>query len=399
MSEVQPLEPRPESVALLARRHARARPPLRAALGALLPLTWEGHEAIPPEGPLLVLANHVEWLDPITLNLVAGRPVVLMGTESLAEGPFGRLLAGLGLVPKKKNTKDTRAVRLLKSWADAGAAVGLFPEGQRTWDGRPLPLMPGIEKLVLLLDAPVVTMRIRNGYRQWPRWAAVPRKGRVHIEVDPPIRFTRAEGAERVAVELARRLRVEPDTGPGWPVRGIKLASGLTNVLFACPACGRVEGLVERGASVTCAGCRASWRVTPECTLLGPDGEQSLPVLRDRVHSWMEQHGWRDPALSGEAVLESEPCELLDRSGAEPVVVGRGRLRLTPEAVRVDGELPWSLPLPALSAVTAEQRRRLWLRTKDGLFEPVLPTESVLKWESALERWRAAGAGRSAMLS
>ena len=395
-----PLPPTPESVALLAQRHDRARPIFSAILRRSGLLSFEGHEAIPREGPLLLLANHVEFPDAITMNVVANRAVVVMGTEALAQGSAGRLLLAFGLSPKKKNMPDSKAVRLLKSWVDAGAAVGVFPEGERTWDGRPLPLVPGIEKLVLLLGVPVVTMRIYNGYRQWPRWAPQPRWAHVHVVADPPVTFTKSQGAPAVAAELARRLRVDDREGPSFPVHGFNLASGLTNLLYACPSCGRIEGLQERGSQLRCQHCRERWRVTGECTLDGPGGERTLPDVVDQIRARLSQEGWHDRGLEGDALLRSGPCTLIDESQEQPVTVGTGRLVLTPQDIHLEGSVPWRVPLSDLVTANVENRRRFWLRTRDGrLYEPILPEDSVVKWEQLTMRWRQEASSTNAEAS
>lgn len=383
-----PLAPTAESLALLRHRHDRYRGFMAGVLRTLMPLTWEGEENVPREGPVVFLCNHVEFTDAITMNIVARRPVVVMGTEALAQGLPGKLILAFGLSPKKKNMPDSKAVRLMKSWIDLGAAIGIFPEGERTWDGRPLPLVSGIEKLVLLMGAPVVTMRIYNGYRSWPRWAPLPRRGRVHAVVDPPVLFDKKQGAPSVLAELQRRLRVDDAEGPHWPLRGIRLAQGLSNVLYACPSCGRVEGLVELGDAVACSACRDRWRVTADSTLIGPGGERRLAELADLRRARLDQEGWRDRALTGGALLQSGPCTVLDETTEERVPAGSGRLVLTEEEIRLEGS-DLRIPLHELATANVENRHRLWLRTKAGrLLEPVLPRESVLKWEHFIEHWR-----------
>ena len=389
------LPPTAESLALLERRHARVRPAVGAALRGAWPMSFVGGEVVPREGPLVVLANHVQFPDSLTMNVAAGRAVVVMGTEAMTQGPLGRAATYFGLSPKKKNVPDTRAVRLLKAWLDLGAAVGIFPEGERTWDGRPLPLLPGIEKLVLLMGAPVVTMRIYNGYRQWPRWAPLPRRSRVHVVVDPPVVYQKAQGAPAILADLQRRLAVTDGEGPegpiDWPARGLRLARGITNVLYACPRCQRVEGLVEAGDAVRCAACHGAWQVTGRSTLVGPGGEQPLRALVDRQEAALADAGWRDPAAGPGALLRGAPCTL--RVAAEPPpdapagtpspppVVLAGRLVLTPSEIRLDGA-DWALPLSEVAMANVENRRRLWIRSRDGrVFEPVLPDESVRKWE------------------
>jgi hypothetical protein len=59
---------------------------------------------------------------------------------------------------------------------------------------------------------------------------------------------------------------------------------------------------------------------------------------------------------------------------------------LTPSEIRLDGA-DWALPLSEVAMANVENRRRLWIRSRDGrVFEPVLPDESVRKWEQFIRR-------------
>lgn len=378
----------PPGEAALAEITARARwvvPLVRTALHPFVPIDVVGAESFPREGPCLVLANHVANLDPLLISLAVRRPVQWLTTESLLEGPLGHVLAPWGVIPKKKFTADPRALHQLVRWARCGAAVGIFPEGQRTWDGRPLPLLPGIERLVPRLAVPLVTVRLVNIDRQWPRWAAAPRFGRVRVEVDAPVE-TRGLAPEAVSSLLEARLRVDPERCVRYPMRGVRLAQGVSNVLFACPACLRLEGLRERGDEARCVACGEAWRVDTENRLHGRAGPIALTEAVDLVRAGVAAAGMRDPR-AGDALLTSEPCVLWDRTDPEPVRIAEGPLRLRPDGLSVGD---WHLPMEALASVSAEQRRRLWLRTSDRLYEPVLRRESTCKWEWMTEHWRRA---------
>ncbi len=377
---VHHLEPSPENLRHIRSLQSWMRPLARVLLHPVVQPSASGVEHLPREGPVLVLANHVSLFDAYLLNAMARREVVLMGTESLMrEGLASHFYRSMGMVPKKKATADMRAVRTLKGWMEVGACVGLFPEGQRSWDGRPLPLMPGIEKLIRLFGVPVVTARIHNADHQWPRWAPRPRIGHVHVEFDPPVTFSRQEPLPAIRARVAAGIRVDPDRARRWPVRALRSATGITNLLFACPRCNALDALVEGSRHVRCSACGAAWRVTLDNRLIAEGGE-AIPLgaawdaLRDRLAERL------DAGVQG-PILTAEDVELLDVTDDDPVPRGRGRLVLDAEGFRLEGPESWEAPLPAVQAVTVEQRRRLYVRVGGRTYEPILTSGSVLKWE------------------
>jgi 1-acyl-sn-glycerol-3-phosphate acyltransferase len=210
--------PSPENLAMIQRAMRWLIPAFRLGLSPRVPISVSGLEHFPKDGPVFLLSNHQTALDPILLTIAVNRPVHFMATQALLqEGPVGRFVGWLGAVPKKKFSADLRAVKQLIAWRALDAAVGLFPEGQRSWDGEPLPLLDGIEKLVRLMKAPVVTARLHNADRVWPRWAPKPRWGRIHIELDPPEALHERSTRGRCAPSWSGEFSSGPKTANGSP--------------------------------------------------------------------------------------------------------------------------------------------------------------------------------------
>ncbi len=389
-----PSTPPSEEARIRVERGYRVLAPLtRLFTSPLLQLHIEGREHLPDEGPVLILCNHVSFWDPVVMMLATRRPVQLMATPSLLqEGILGWALGYFGAVPKAKYTRDLRAIRMLKAWARHGSAVGLFPEGQRSWDGRPLPLVPGIERLVRTLNVPLVTARIHNVDRVWPRWAARARRGRVGFEFDPPVNFSTDTDLEEIRAYIEGRIQLHPDDAKRWKVRGHMLARWVSNVVFSFPNCGSLDGLVDDDNHTTCRRCARRWAVDDENRLVGQHGAETLSLIaaidrsRERfARSWVADVG-RFEAEG--VVLESEEMTLLDITDEVSKEVGQGRLTLTSEALTLPGS-GWSVPLDKLLTATVDMRRRLQFRSKQGLFEAVMPTESVVKWKYVVGHWRA----------
>ena len=350
----------------------------------------------PLREPALVVSNHSSLLDPMFLSLAVGRAVHFLSTElAFSGGAMGWVNQFFGAVPKRKFTADPRAILRLRRWRDLGGSIGLFPEGERTWDGRPLPILPGVEKLVRVMDLPVVTVRVYNGWRQSPRWAATLRRGRVHVEVDPPRRFAGSDSLASIRRYIGERISVDAEDGPSWPVRGRRLAAGIGNVLFACPACLRLDAIDERGDMASCRSCDAAWRVDTESRLHPAAGGEPRTLraaadgLRDRFpEPWLPAGG----ALPAGELLRSERVRLYDVTDPDPLLIGRGPLVLTADCLSVTGMTPWSIPLAQIRAEAVDLKRRLNFSSRRRVFEVVMPNESVIKWELFLRHVR----GRSA---
>ena len=397
---LQPTEPNLDNKRTIERLTRVLNPPARVALEPFFPLRRRGHANLPEAGAL-ILSNHVSLVDPMFTIAAAARPIHFLATAAAMQDPvLGRVLQIWGSVPKKKFSSDVKAIRALKNWADLGAFVGSYPEGERSWDGELMPLLPGVEALVRLLKLPVIPVRILNAHRVMPRWAHRRRRGAVTIEFGPPRSFERKTPPAEIRAWLESELRVDPhDERLCSPVRGRDLALGVENPLFRCPDCFAWDSLRASGDEVRCSACARTWRVdTRNCLLgrLGGGRSQTLIEARARIRDRCADEGYVVEARRFEregVVATSEICELLDVAADDPRSLGHGRLELRADALRIvrhTGEELLHLPLTELTTTVIEFARQLTFRTKDGaLYEAVLPRESPLKWLTLVERWRS----------
>ena len=374
-------------------------PPVRLGLEAFAPLRRKGAANI-PEGPALVVSNHVSLLDPCFTIAAAAEPIHWLATAAAMQDPvIGRVLQTWGSVPKKKFTVDVRAIRTLKKWLDLGAKVGSYPEGERSWDGELMPLSPGIESLVRLLKVPVLPVRILNADRVMPRWAERRRYGPVTIEFGQPRSFPRKAPPAEVRAWLEAQLEVDPhDERLHAPVRSRgKLAHGIELLLYRCPHCFAWDALVPHEDEVRCASCRTTWRVDTRNCLIGRSGPGASTRIVDARHAIRARN--RESFVMDESrfrregtIATSEVGELVDLERAITKPLGRGRLELDPRAVRVvdaSQRLLLELPLDTIQAAVVEFRTQLNFRTKEGaLYEFTMPRESALKWRELVEHWR-----------
>jgi 1-acyl-sn-glycerol-3-phosphate acyltransferase len=185
-------------------------------LGRLLldPLEVVGLEHVPRRGPFLLVANHESILDPLLIQAVCP-PVVHTMTRSaqFTRPGMGWYMPRLAAFPVRRYQVDPQAVRIALRRLDAGQPVGVYLEGERTWDGRLQPPRQGTLRLILRAGVPIVPVGIHGAYEVWPRWAGRPRRGPVRIAFGESIRFSeplrdRAE-RERRLPEVATRMMTE----------------------------------------------------------------------------------------------------------------------------------------------------------------------------------------------
>jgi 1-acyl-sn-glycerol-3-phosphate acyltransferase len=110
-----------------------------------------------PIGPVILVANHVSWLDPLVIaSLVPCAPVSKL---EVARWPvIGSIARELGVVFVSRGDPASGA-RALNAAADAlahGVSVLNFPEGTTTAGGGVLPFRAGIFGLALRTAVPVV---------------------------------------------------------------------------------------------------------------------------------------------------------------------------------------------------------------------------------------------------
>ncbi len=163
----------------------------------LLSWTVSGREQIPPEGGLIVVANHVNLTDPVLLMLAFPRRITYMAKEELFRYPvLGMLLRDAGMFPVARGgtlEQKRDIMRRAEALLNRGHVVALFPEGKRSPSGTLLEAKPGAAILSLRTGAPLVPVAIEGAHKIKGRWWWL-RRPRVTVTIGPPFHLTAPEG-------------------------------------------------------------------------------------------------------------------------------------------------------------------------------------------------------------
>ncbi len=124
-------------------------------------LRTRGLEHIPDTGPVILVANHVSYVDALVLSAVCRRPIQFIMDYAIFRTPglswVFRQMKAIPIASARTHPELVEAAfaRAREALA-AGEVVGIFPEGRITDSGELYPFRPGIERLVRETGAPVV---------------------------------------------------------------------------------------------------------------------------------------------------------------------------------------------------------------------------------------------------
>jgi 1-acyl-sn-glycerol-3-phosphate acyltransferase len=165
-----------------------SRPLVHGLTRLLFRIRFVGTEHVPGAGPVMLVPNHVSYMDPVLLAIPIHRPLRYMTLEPFFRVPgLGALIRGCGAFPVREEDNDGQAVRTAIRILRAGEVLVIFPEGGRSRDGRLLPFRAGAFRIALQTEAPVVPVTITGAFEAWPAERRLPRPGRVTITYHPPL--------------------------------------------------------------------------------------------------------------------------------------------------------------------------------------------------------------------
>jgi 1-acyl-sn-glycerol-3-phosphate acyltransferase len=144
-----------------------------------------GADNFPPEGPVILAANHVTNFDVFPMQFALPRPIFFMGKAELFRNPLlDVLLRNLSGFPVNRGEKDQWAMRHAAKVLKHGQALGMFPEGTRS-QGKGLAVAKtGVARLAIEASCPIVLVAVTGSDKFFKRF---PRRARVRIEFLPPL--------------------------------------------------------------------------------------------------------------------------------------------------------------------------------------------------------------------
>ncbi|MES1924957.1 MFS transporter [Salinisphaera sp. T31B1] len=180
-----------------------------------------GMANLPETGGVLLVCNHVSFMDGLILGGVIRRPTRFVMYHTIFDIPLLSFVFRTGraipIAPAKEDPERLAVAydTIARELAD-GQVVCLFPEGEITHDGAMREFRKGVERVVARTPVPVVPMALRGMWGSWfsrssgQAMSGWPRRfwSRIELIAGAPV------AAQRVnADDLQRRVQIMLDTG------------------------------------------------------------------------------------------------------------------------------------------------------------------------------------------
>lgn len=125
-------------------------------------------------GGAILAANHSSYFDPLFIAASLPEKVLFLAKTPLFRFPFfAKTLHLLDTIPL--NQKDASGLDLARKKLEEGYKVVMFPEGQRSFDGKLLAFKEGAAELCLQTGLPILPIYIEGAHDAWPRGKRFPR--------------------------------------------------------------------------------------------------------------------------------------------------------------------------------------------------------------------------------
>ncbi|MBE6686807.1 MAG: 1-acyl-sn-glycerol-3-phosphate acyltransferase [Ruminococcaceae bacterium] len=226
----------------------------------------------------IVLSNHTTDFDPVLVGLAFKKQMYLVASEHITRWGFPYKLLKYAFEPiiRYKATVATSTVLDILRKVRKGERVCMFAEGVKSWDGVTCPMFPATAQMIKKSGCALVTFKLKGGYFVSPAWGKGLRRGKWHGGVENV--YTKEQLAEMSYDEIEAVITkdlyedaYQTQLAEMNRYKGKSLASGLENILWACPECKSADKLVTKGNKIICTQCKKEIEYDKYAMLSGCD--------------------------------------------------------------------------------------------------------------------------------
>lgn len=371
-----------------------------------------GDPAPSVESPIIVMANHANYLDPFIINAYLKEYVRCSTTETVFRNPLARkYFVAVGTYSLARyNPVGIGAIRDSLRILKANTSLALFPEGERSWDATPLFLGDTVVRFLQKTSRPITVVNLSGNYNAWPRWARWPRRTKIKLHFHPPFVLSPKKSTEENKELLSKKLYSPGKSyDDSIEVNGKNLARGLPLLLWRCPLCMTNDSLhVEKENHVRCGACDSIWELKRNyhLNLLVNSSDRKPPAAQSLSEWYALIENAEEPAPIAKsydflqedekAYLESGQVKYSCFNKLKKRFSHKGRIVLTDRRLVFFGKGRVMFDeLSDIGRVVIEGNNRVELGFAGKVISIRFKDESPLKWQAYISRAKAdAGVSR-----
>jgi 1-acyl-sn-glycerol-3-phosphate acyltransferase len=178
---------------------------IRFLLHILLKIDSSELAKVPEKGPLLAVANHINFLDaPVLITHLQPRPITGFVKKETWDNPLMAFLFNVWEgIPIDRSIADFAAFKEAKKALSEGKILAVAPEGSRSNDGCLMRGKPGITILASKIDVPILPI-VYYGHEEFRGNIRKLKRTRMTIKVGKP--FLIKSGGDRKNKEVVQAV-------------------------------------------------------------------------------------------------------------------------------------------------------------------------------------------------
>lgn len=357
--------------------------------------------------PIVIIANHSARYDyTFVKGAIGSRRFNFVTAEEEFHRKCLKNIFKLGhCIPKKGFVPDLftikQILRLFKNFKNPCLAI--CPCGLPSISGAQRPIVPGTGKLLKMLGARVLVVRVHGSYLTSPRYNIAERPGCVEVELEE---FCSPEeliclSPEELDSKMNEALYTDDYEWNKVKQYSYKCKSGnyaqdMEQILYKCPKCGKEFTMQGRGNIIICKECGNGATLDDKYNLV-PIKDSVIPVTPREWFDWERREVRRavkDPdfCLTEHAVLGKQPdYGYVKEDNLTAYSIGDGIIRLDKDGFSYKGTRdgkPWELFIPrqALYTTIMNDDCSYFCTNASGEFLQFVPDRlSSLHWSLAIE--------------
>lgn len=344
------------------------------------------------KGPAITLSNHTSWYDfAYSFNAIYPSRATFLAAEKMFKDPkMGYWLKLARAVPKKLFRPDPQAVIALLKLLKQNEIVSIFPEGQISTTGHPIPINFAIVKLIKRANVDVYAVTHVNACLVNPAWAKKSFRGKTYTTIEKILsKESILQSSEQEIYNLiVQKLAIDSDqinqvNKLKFKGKNIK---GLNNIIYYCNQCHH-EGLVVKKNHLICPNCSSTRTYDYYGLLSGKTIHDVYHEQKNILIDILKENP--NYSLESKAILESYDNNLI-----EPL--GNGVISLSVNGYHYKGDfrgqqIDITFPIKDVSALPSDIGQNIQIYYQNEYYQfrlPInyLPTKFVLFGEILYEK-------------